>query len=188
VRRRASSWLGVFLALALAVAAAGCGGDDDTSATGTSATPTSTGAATTDAGGPACAAVSDINRLDDEIETKVRAALSSLTRGVPDPAQLDELVGALKSAIADIESDAPKLYAAYDRIKEQAPDAVDKDVDAVKDVTAELLAALKRIDKPDDFATFNEALANNPKIRDGVQATLRLDTWVRDTCGVGITN
>lgn len=184
---RAWRWLVPLLAV-LAVTAAGCGGDDDTSATGTDSSPMSTAGTTTNAGGPACDAVTEINRLDDEIEKKVREALGSLSRGVPDPTELDDVTEALKSAIADIESDAPKLYAAYDRIKEQAPDTVDKDVDAVKDVTAELLEALKGIDTPDDFATFNDALADNPKIREGVAATLRLDTWVRETCGVGITN
>ena len=202
-RKRASSTRGMrrsqLLAMAVAVVGltvlAGCGGDDEgTAGGGTTAAATDTTGGTTDVGtqatgnGPACDAVAEINRLDDEIEAKVREAVAPLAAGAPDAAGLDKIVESLKSAIGDIEADAPKLYGAYDRIKEQSPDNVDTDIDSVKDVTAELLVALKKIQKPADLTTFTQGLQENPRIQAGVQATLRLDEWVRDTCGVGITN
>lgn len=167
---------------------AGCGpGGITLGAPQTSAAPPSgTTAGGSDAA--ACAAVADINRLDDSIQGDVSAAVVPLASGTPSQADVERSVADLRDVISRIEADAPQLYAAYDRLKEGAPADVVADIDAAKAVTGELVTELKKVQSSDDLQTFVQSVQNNPGLRNGAQAVLRLDSYTRDRCGVGIAD
>jgi archaellum component FlaC len=177
----------LLIALVAGATLVACGGDDGNT-TGAAATG-STSEATTGSGDTetACAAVADINAFDDEIEEKLSPVIQKLQSN-PDAATVDQFVDELTNVTADIEKDLPSVNEAYDRLKSGAPDDVVKDIDAVKEGTAEILTVLKKIDSPDDFQTFQADITGNAAIVAAGQATLRLDTYTKKTCNVGIAD
>lgn len=179
----------ILLVIALVTGATlvACGGDEGstTGGAGTTSTPeVVTGSTDTKT---ACAAVADINAFDDAIEEKLGPVIQKLQSN-PDAATIDQFVDELADVTADIEKDLPSVNDAYDRLKSGAPDDVVKDIDAVKAGTAEILTVLKKIDSADDFQTFQADITGNAAIVAAGQATLRLDTYTKKTCNVGIAD
>jgi hypothetical protein len=176
----------LLIALVAGTTLVACGGDDEGASGGGSAGGTEA-ATTVDDTATACSALLDINTFDDAVEKKLGPVIQKLQSN-PDAATVNEFIDELKDVTAGIDKDLPAVSEAYDKLKTGAPDDVVKDIDTIKSGTAEIVTILKRIDAPEDLQGFVAELTGNPAITAAGQATLRLDTYTKKTCGVGIAD